>query len=290
MARPSTSDTVTLTVVEAGAAPWWSADHPYRLPISVAADGVARQRRVALVDLDFAPVLAGGALDRDALRLVEYDAVRRHRGSRGAVPVRPRPRLRPHDEPDRHPGGAPHWGYPRVGRAHLSPLPRRGRRRSAPRHRRWRRSVGPAELTVDEGQTSYRIATEIGEWYYHKNGGGFSSLDDVDGNDWIGYQQGGGSSGEYRGIPNLVFPEGHFHPGSTSATTRLVQTRTAAHDARVDDRPTDGRCAGISSPPTPRPRCSPLRRRTGSSTRAPRAGRSTRPRTRSHGRTARRRH
>ncbi len=186
--------------------------------------------------MDFAAVLAGGSLNRDALRLVEYDPS----GAivDPAVPFQfdPGPGFDPTTNPigtlavlltgvTPGSGGRTYHLYLDVddGGQHLPPP-------VAP-------LVGPTELTVDEGQTSYRIPTEIGEWYYHENGGGFSSLDDVDGNDWIGYQQGGGSSGEYRGIPNLVYPEGHFHPGSTSATTRLVRSgplRTTLESTTAD--------------------------------------------------------
>lgn len=68
-----------------------------------------------------------------------------------------------------------------------------------------------------EGQSSIRVETPIGAWYYHKQGAGFASLDDVEGRDWIGYHPGGGASGEYRGIPN----GGPFHPGYTDCTSAL---------------------------------------------------------------------
>ncbi|MPY93951.1 MAG: hypothetical protein GEV08_13075, partial [Acidimicrobiia bacterium] len=74
---------------------------------------------------------------------------------------------------------------------------------------------------VDEGQESVRIATPSGEWYYQKAGGALSSLVDAGGNDWIGYHPTGGAAGSYRGIPNLVYPQGHLHPGATSATTSI---------------------------------------------------------------------
>ncbi len=74
----------------------------------------------------------------------------------------------------------------------------------------------------DEGQASFKVTTPAGTWFYHKEGAGFSSLVDRDGNDWLGYRPGGGSDGKYRGIPNAVHPEGHFHPGGTTCESRLV--------------------------------------------------------------------
>jgi hypothetical protein len=54
----------------------------------------------------------------------------------------------------------------------------------------------------DEGQQSYQVNTPGATWLYHKLGAGFSSLLDPDGLDWLSYRPGGGSAGEYRGIPS----------------------------------------------------------------------------------------
>ncbi len=71
-----------------------------------------------------------------------------------------------------------------------------------------------------EGQESYKISTNSGTYIYHKNGAGFASLMDQNGNDWIGYHQGNGSSGEARGVPNL----GDFgHPGYTNSISKIIQ-------------------------------------------------------------------
>ena len=59
-------------------------------------------------------------------------------------------------------------------------------------------------------------------YYYHIYGAGFAALYDQSGNDWISYRPSGGSAGNYRGIPNLVYPEGHFHPGNNSCTSSVV--------------------------------------------------------------------
>ncbi|MEM7115759.1 MAG: hypothetical protein AAF614_25185 [Chloroflexota bacterium] len=75
---------------------------------------------------------------------------------------------------------------------------------------------------VDEGHESLRIQTLGGTYFYHLAGGGFSSLLDAEGNDWIDYHPGGGSAGEFRGIPNAVFPDGHFHPGSIAHTSKIL--------------------------------------------------------------------
>jgi len=95
------------------------------------------------------------------------------------------------------------------------------------------------ESVPDEGQSSIAVRTPTGDWYYHEVGAGFSSLDDLDGKDWIGYSTATGASGEYRGIPNLLPPAsgGHFHPGKTSAVSALVEQgplRARIHSTTLD--------------------------------------------------------
>jgi hypothetical protein len=93
--------------------------------------------------------------------------------------------------------------------------------------------IEPPHVYVDdnidhEGQRSFKISTPTATYYYHKRGAGFASIEDRDGNDWLSYNPGdgpvskSGSGGKYRGIPNMVHPEGHFHPGGENCTSRLV--------------------------------------------------------------------
>jgi hypothetical protein len=76
----------------------------------------------------------------------------------------------------------------------------------------------------DAGQASYKLETAGGTYYYHKQGAGFSSWLDADGNDWLSFDPtpGSGGAGEFRGIPNSCYPEGYFHPGKTSSTSSVV--------------------------------------------------------------------
>jgi hypothetical protein len=73
----------------------------------------------------------------------------------------------------------------------------------------------------DEGQSSFRITTPSATYFYHKQGGGFSSIIDSAGNDWISYnpQDNPGSAGVFRGMPNAGTA---FHPGYTNSTSRIV--------------------------------------------------------------------
>jgi len=113
-----------------------------------------------------------------------------------------------------------YWGTAgeRVGAAPPSPL------------------VSVMDGVVDEGQECFQIVTPGATYYYQKQGGGFSSLLDPEGRDWINHHPGGGSAGEYRGIPNL----GECgHPGYTNATSRLASGGPLR--ARIVSRTLDGR-------------------------------------------------
>ncbi len=78
--------------------------------------------------------------------------------------------------------------------------------------------VDVTDNIFDEGQDSFLISTDTADYNYQKIAGGFSSIIDNNGNDWLNYHPTGGSAGNFRGIPNLVPPwdGGHFHPGTTT--------------------------------------------------------------------------
>ena len=80
----------------------------------------------------------------------------------------------------------------------------------------------------DAGQASYQIDTAVATYFFHKDGGGFSSLLDNSANDWIDHNDNVGSAGDFRGIPNIAHPDdgGYFHPGAAaSAAPSLVRER-----------------------------------------------------------------
>lgn len=82
--------------------------------------------------------------------------------------------------------------------------------------------VGVTDNVSYQGQSSFRFTTSTGTYYYHKAGAGFAGMLDKDGVDWISYRPTGGSAGNFRGIPNMVHPEGFFHPGSTGSTSQII--------------------------------------------------------------------
>jgi hypothetical protein len=83
-------------------------------------------------------------------------------------------------------------------------------------------SDGPITVSdvQHQGQGSFKVATASATYIFHKQGAGFAGLIDKDGKDWISYRPGGGSAGEYRGIPNCGQC---FHPGYTNSTSRLIR-------------------------------------------------------------------
>ena len=91
---------------------------------------------------------------------------------------------------------------------------------------------------VDEssgGDPSYIITTPTATYYLEKQGGGLSSMIDVDGIDWLGFHKeaGSGHKGEYRGFPNAVHRQdgNFFHAmnAGTDASTSVISLETDQH-------------------------------------------------------------
>ena len=100
-----------------------------------------------------------------------------------------------------------------------------------------------SDAGVHEESESWRIQTAVGSWYFSKSGGGFGSLDDVDGKDWINYHPRGGSAGNYRGLPNLVHPEGIFHAGSGKTKCKTTVVASGPLAVSLLSETTDGKWA-----------------------------------------------
>jgi hypothetical protein len=84
---------------------------------------------------------------------------------------------------------------------------------------------------MDEGQECFEIMLENATLYYQKEAGGFSSIIDTEGNDWIGFRLDSikqyplNAASEYRGLPNLVFrsdDSGAGHPGFSQCKSILI--------------------------------------------------------------------
>ena len=93
----------------------------------------------------------------------------------------------------------------------------------------------------DAGQACFRITTSRATYFYQKEAGGFSSILDREGNDWIGYSPDhnenypSAAATSYRGLPNLVYRSedgGAGHPGFTKCTSEQItrnQIRTVTN-------------------------------------------------------------
>ena len=202
---------------------WWDAQWRYRLPITIEAGGYARLDKPVDVAINFTDLLTalgvGGTVDRNSLYLHEVD-------SSGNIITTNNPfQFDPPAKPD-SPGSLTilmkgttaanarryyHLYFDVQGTGPFTPQP------VTP-------LVSVTDNVMDAGLVSYQIQTNEATYYYHKEGGGFSSLLDKNGNDWISYSTAVGSAGDFRGIPNMVFPSdgGYFHPGRTGVVSSLL--------------------------------------------------------------------
>lgn len=110
------------------------------------------------------------------------------------------------------------------------------------------RSVEALHASVTEsrdarGRPMLTITTPNARFVYDLNGGGLASLFDAEGRDWIGHGTENGARGTYRGIPNLINPEGGFHPGDDRCVSRVekadgavVAVRSSTTDGKWDCR------------------------------------------------------
>lgn len=90
----------------------------------------------------------------------------------------------------------------------------------------------------------YIVKTQYATYYYDQKGGGFSSILDSDGNDWIGFnaepwnKYPASAASSFRGLPNLVFkgPEsGAGHPGFDQCITILNADNSITSVSKLND-------------------------------------------------------
>ncbi len=222
---------------------WVDPARRFRLPFTVATNGFARQDSPAELDIDFTALLdqlgTSGSFNPNALRVVEvganstvlndsvpfqfdqdsgYDPATNASGKliillQGATPASAQRDF--------------HLYFDVIGGPALSAIPVANR-------------VTLTDNVQDAGQASYQIQSNAATYFYHKTGGGFSTLLDSNGNDWINHSDAAGSAGDYRGIPNIVHPNdgGHFHPGRDTVTSSIVNQgplKATIHSATADN-------------------------------------------------------
>lgn len=106
----------------------------------------------------------------------------------------------------------------------------------------------------DQDMDAIKITSENSTYYLQKANGGFSTILDADGNNWLGYNDtpGSESAGEYRGLPNGIFHPGSAHGGvvtviSTGPLKSSIQVADTAGTIRYDFYPTFTRATVVST-------------------------------------------
>ena len=206
---------------------WHDGDRRYRVDLNITGGAVAGNDHPAVVGLDFTAALSSaggtGSVDTNSLRVVEVNEA----GLLDAtVPFQ-------FDQAPGFDAGSFAAGELIISMTGNTPT-------AAIRHYQvYFDVIGSGAVPVavtpqivttegvpDAGVIATRIVTPSGTWFYDMAGGAFVSLDDADGNDWIGFGPAPGAAGQFRGIPNLVAPAdgGHLHGGATSATSSVTHS------------------------------------------------------------------
>ncbi|MCP4424319.1 MAG: DUF1349 domain-containing protein [Chloroflexi bacterium] len=206
------------------ASSWWDKNWSYRLPIEVNANGYQRNDKPVEVTLNFTQILTAlgesGPFDINSLRVVEVDAAEQVIDA--AVPLQ----FDADADFDAATNASGTLIFLMAGdtaanadRAYHIYFDVTGSGFTSPA---FTPQITLTDNVIDEGQISFQIDTSNASYFYHKQAGGFSSLVDANGNDWINFHPTGGSAGSYRGIPNLVYPHNYFHPGFTHVTSSII--------------------------------------------------------------------
>jgi hypothetical protein len=208
---------------------WWDNNWEYRVLATVSAGGFARQDKPAEATINFTQLLVSlgksGSLDPNSIRVIEVDT--NNNVLDAFVPFQ-------FDQASDY--------HPATKAAGLLTWLMKGNTtaNSTRRYHVYFDLTGkgftlpaftPLVTTTDnvmhKGYQSIRLVTANGEYFYHKPGGGFATLLDAGNNDWISWNDSttpSGAAGDFRGIPNMVYPSdgGYFHPGRTTAATTLI--------------------------------------------------------------------
>lgn len=213
---------ITAIFTQTANAGWWNNAHRYRVPLQINAAGYERFDKPAEVNLNFTQILqslgAGGAFDPNSLRVIEVNAQN--------VIV----------DTDVEAQFDPGTGYNATTNAtgKLTFLMRGITPANGTRYFQvyfdttdngpftpfsFTSQITVTDNVMDAGQSSFRVQTQNATYFFHKQGGGFSSMTDVQGVDWLSYEPCCDGAGEFRGMPNSGYA---FHPGYTNSTSSLV--------------------------------------------------------------------
>ena len=208
----SEPSTITATLSDTASSEWWDTAWNYRIRITVNSADTARENKIVSVpvDLDDFVSPAGSGHDESRVRCVEIDSSdtvidesTRCQSGDGEVII-----LLNGDTPA---------NSIRYFHAYFDV-------ENAGQEDAREALVSLRTGLVDDGFNSFEVSTSTGSMLYHTEGGGISSLFDLDGNDWVDYTNLPQGLGRFRGIPNLVPPVagGYFHPGFTTSSTTVI--------------------------------------------------------------------
>ncbi len=203
---------------------WWDNQWLYRVPMTVGSNGAIRTNKPAEVNLNFSQLLASlganGTFDPNSIRVIEVDGSNNVLNS--AVPFQFDPSSNYNATTNAtgtlvvmmtgttaaNASRSYHVYFDLAGKGFVAP--------------NFSPQLTLTDYIFDEDQNTYKIDTARGTYYYQKLGAAFSSLVDQAGNDWMGYHPTGGAGGSYRGVPNMIHPEGKFHPGNLESTSTIL--------------------------------------------------------------------
>jgi hypothetical protein len=233
-----TSNSATLTVNSAPppSPGWWNTSWRYRVPVNVDPAGFQRSARPVDVTLNFTQLFAtlgaSGSFNENSLRVIEVTSTGSLIDSTIAFQFDKDPA---YNAASNASGtlvfmlkGPTATGTLRYFHVYFETAT--GFTASS-----FANLVTVTDNVVDEGQSSFLVTTQSASYYYHKQGAGFSSILDSGGQDWLNYHVGGGSAGEYRGIPNMGV---WAHPGYTNSSSSL--SSSGPLKATVASQTTDG--------------------------------------------------
>lgn len=216
-------------IVDQGSvAGWWNSDWHYRLPLSVSSAGIARTERPVEVAVNFTAQLTAlgesGAFDPNALRVIEVD------GAGAVVDANIPFQFNPAANYQATTNAAGTLIFMMKGTTVSD-----GVRNYQIYFDLASRQLPPPSVTdqvivtdgiMDEGQESFQIETANATYTFHKEGCGFASMIDINGNDWLDYHpEPENSAGAFRGLPNMVPPpDGLFHPGHLIGNASLLSS------------------------------------------------------------------
>ncbi len=199
----------------------WTEEREFRIALEVGSGGVRREAGAIVVPFDLPGLVAESdrseRADARSLTVVTIDPAD---GTARPVPFQYDPEI-----PGRTTGVIVLWSAAATveneGRVYLAYFDGMNSR-STP-------SPGPAAPAAPEPltlasvehheQPALRIESAVTTWIYHVRGAGLASIIDPDGQDWISWNPADGARGRHRGIPNLAYPEGWFHPGGGRCET-----------------------------------------------------------------------